>query len=94
MAAGALLESSTLTLVQEWATRGWLPHHVPNYAHGDPADGFYEVPLSHPDATGPALAGLHRQFAVPTPSIHHDSALVQSSSHGTVGNHTSIFGDS
>ena len=47
-----LLESSALASVQERATYGWLPHHTPDYAHGDPANGFYEVPLDHPHQQG------------------------------------------
>jgi hypothetical protein len=92
----ALLESSALASAKERATVGWLPHHAPDYARGDPAGGFYEVPLGHPDAAGPAPAGPHHRhrLAAPTPSVHHDGDSVRSSSRGTVCDHTSIAGDS
>ena len=91
----ALLESSDLTSDEERATVGWLPHHTPDYARGDPASGFYEVPLGHPNAASSSPAGPHHgpHLAAPTPPVHHDGALVQSSSRGTVGEHTSIAGD-
>ena len=57
----ALLESSALALAEERATVRWLSHHAPDYAHGDPAGGLYEVPLGHPDAAVPAPVGPHHR---------------------------------